>query len=424
MNSLKTLGALVGGVILIAVLYGIAFGGKDGAARFAFDGGDGVRHIVSGDRGDFMLRDGDFSLEASWRGDYELSADGSDIARLDRKLEIKRTDGGVSERAVFENNGGEVERVFYRDGEKQEPGAASDEAVRALLLAFLRASGVKADSRVEILVREGGPGAVLDEMDLLQGDHARQRYIATLTEQAELTPEQLRRLTAVISGMEGDHDIRLAISAVLENEKVSTEDLPLIFETARNIESDYDLRRVIETFAEQDLNGDAIALALELFDEIESDHDLRKAGEAILKEDSLSAEGAALLLSAAAEHVGGDHDLRLLLSDAAPFLARGDNVVDAWLKAFDAIGSNHDMRVALEETSQVDELSDEVVEKLIAATRRIGSDADHRRALAAFADRARSNPDLLAAYRSSAAAIGSDHDREEAFEAIGETGGD
>ena len=424
MNSLKTLAALVGGVIVIAVLYGIAFGGKDGAVHIDFDDGDGVRHIVSGDRGDFMLRDGDFSLESSWRGDYELSADGSDIARLDRKLEIKRADGDVSERAVFENDDGDVERLFYRDGEKQEAGAAADEAVRALLLAFLRASGVKADERVEILMREGGVAAVLDEMDLLQGDHARQRYISTLTEQAELTPEQLRRLAGVISGMEGDHDIRLAISAVLEKEKVSTEDLPLIFETARNIEGDYDLRRVIETFAEQDLNEDAIALALDLFDEIDSDHDLRKAGEAILKQDSLTAQGAALLLSAAAEHVGGDHDLRLLLSDAAPFLARSDQVVDAWLKAFDSIGSDHDMRVALEEASKVDELSDEAAVKLINSTRRIGSDYDHRQALAAFADRARNNPELLAVYRASAGEIGSDHDRDEAFEAIGDVAGD
>jgi uncharacterized protein (DUF779 family) len=424
MNSLKSLAALVGGVIVIAVLYGIAFGGKDAKVSFEFDDGDGVRHIVSGDRGDFMLRDGDFALEASWRGDYELSANGSDIARLDRKLEIKRTDGGVSERAVFENDNGEVDRIFYRDGEKQEPGAGSDEAVRALVLAFLRASGVKADERVEILMKDGGADRVLDEIDLLQGDHARQRYISTFTERAALTSDQLRRLAGVISGMEGDHDIRLAISAILENETVSTDDLPLIIETARNIEGDYDLRRVIETFAEQDLNEEAIELALGLFDEIDGDHDLRKAGEAILKQKSLTADGAALLLSVAAEHVSGDHDMRLLLTDAAPFLAKSDQVVDAWLKAFDSIGSDHDMRVALEAASTVADLSDAAVAKLINATRRIGSDYDHRRALAAFVDRAKENPDLVAAYRASAEEIGSDHDRDGAFKAIGETGGD
>ncbi len=425
MNSLKTLSALVGGALIIAIMYGIAFGDKDNKISFDFEDGEGVRHIVNGDRGDFMLKQGDLTIEASWRGDYALSDAGDDIDQLDRKLEITRKEENeVAERAVFEGGEDGVERTYYRDGEKQSAGTQSDVAARALLLRFLRASGVKADERVAILMREGGADAVLSEMILLQGDHARQRYITTLTKNADLTPEQLHTLVKIISAMEGDHDIRMALEAILENERAGPPDLPLLFEAARNVEGDYDLRRVIENFAEINLDEDSITLALGLFENIDSDHDLRRAGEALLALDAITDANVAQLLSAAADRIDSDHDLRLLLSEAAPRLAGGREVSDAWLLAFSALDSDHDKRIALEEASEVQATTYTTVKALIDATHDIGSDHDRRLALTAFADRARKNPETMAAFRSAARAIGSDYDREQALDAIGESGSD
>lgn len=424
MNSLKTLGAFVVGAIIIAVSYGIAFGGKDTSVNFEFDDGEGVRHVVNGDRGKFILREDDLTIEASWRGDYELNADGSDVSRLERRLEITRKQNGATERAVFENDDEDVERSFYRDGAEQDDGAETDNAVRELLLVFLRASGVKADERVAILMRKGGADAVLEEMTALHGDHARQRYISTLTESAELEPQQLRKLVDIASGMKGDNNIRRALEAIIEHEEISEDVWPSLIAAADKIESDYDLRRLIETVAEQDINAEAVRLALGLFDRIDSDHDLRRAGEALLEQEALTAEGAAALLSAAAARIDSDHDLRLLLSEAAAHMTSSDAVADAWLEGFSSLGSDHDKRLALEEAAEIDALSDAIVMKLLDATHEIGSDHDHRLALALFAERAGKNPELRAAYLSSAQAISSDHDRRQALQAVGETSGE
>ena len=56
MNRLSTLGFLVVGAIVLAAVYGSAFGDRDVSASIDFDAGEGVRHVVNGDRGEFTLR--------------------------------------------------------------------------------------------------------------------------------------------------------------------------------------------------------------------------------------------------------------------------------------------------------------------------------------------------------------------------------
>ena len=280
MNSLKTLGALVVGVILLAAFYAASFNDHMDPAHIESDGGEGVRQIVSGDRGEFSLNQADLKIKASWRGDYELSEDGGDIESLDHKLEISREANGLSERAVFERDGDAVERSYYIDGEKQEDGDAADDGARNLLVAFLGASGAKAEERVAALLREGGPDAVISELGEIYGDHARERYAAVLTEQTDLTPDQLRALVKALKTIESDHDLRQALGAVMENETIGPDEAPLILEAADRIESDYDLRRLIETVAEKPMRADAIALAISLMERLDSDHDLRRASEA------------------------------------------------------------------------------------------------------------------------------------------------
>ena len=420
MNRLSTLGALIGGAIIVSVLYGIAFGDRNVTTSFDVEEGDGIRHIVNGDRGDFSLRRDDLIIKASWRGDYTLNEDGDDIASLEHKLEISRDDGELSERVIFARDGDKVERTYYRDDEKQDNSDETQAAIGNLLSAFLGASGIKAEERVAILLRKGGVNAVLDEMNGTFGDHARRSYTVALTEQVDLSPPEIRALLTALDRVESDHDLRLALSAILENESVSADEMPAFLATAAHIESDYDLRRLIETVADEPMNDASLALAIGLLETIESDHDLRRAGEALLAQDNLSAENAARLLTAAANQLESDHDIRLLLTDSVKFLAQGDIVAKAWLEAFDAISGDHDQRLTLSAAAEVSELSPSVVTSLIDATTSIESDHDQRLALETFADRAADDPVLLTAYKSAADRVGSDQDRRRALEAIGE----
>ncbi|MEO1136732.1 MAG: hypothetical protein AAFW68_08990 [Pseudomonadota bacterium] len=419
MNRLRSLGALVAGAIVLAAIYGVVYSNGSGSAGIAAEHGDGVRHIVSGDRGEFSLRLEDFEITANWRGDYELNSDGDDIASLERKLDIKREKNGVKERVVFDRDGDDVERIYYLDGEEQESGPETQEAIQSVLASFLGASGVKAEERVAILLRNGGPAEVINLIDEVYGDHARQRYTAELTEQADLSTEELSALLEIVKQIEGDHDLRLALSAIVENETIRADQAPLILEAANRIESDYDLRRLIESVADHPLGADALPLAIGLLTHIDSDHDLRRSGEALLEQENLTAENAAQLLETVSNKIESDHDLRLLLSEAGAFLGQDEVSSAAWIRAFGALDSDHDKRIVLAEVAELDDISTDVVIALINATTDIESNHDRRIALESFANRARAEARLRMAYEMSARAMNSQSDRERALAAIG-----
>lgn len=418
MNSLKTLGALVAGAILLAAVIGGVFRDQANMTRIEIDDSEGVRQIVSGDRGEFSLNEDGLKIKASWRGKFELNEDSDDIASLDHKLEITREVDGVLERAVFERDGDGVKRSYSRDDEEADDEQDAARGARTLLDAFLGASGVKAEERVGSLLRKGGPEAVIEAFGGLYGDHARQRYAAELTDQTDLTAAQLSGLLKALKAIQSDHDMRLALGAILENETITPGEAPMILEAAGRIEGDYDLRRLIETVAEKTMSAEAVTLAIGMLERIDSDHDLRRAAEALLDQDAMTPVAAAALIALAADHIDSDHDLRLLLSETIPYLRSGV-AAKAWIGALDAIDSDHDLRFALSEAADEDGVPDDAVLLLIGAAANIDSDNDRRLTLEAFADRAQSSPALLEAYETAARGISSQSDRKRALEAAG-----
>lgn len=421
MQKVRTLAALVIGVVLIAAVYSLAATGRN-ETRLSFDSDEGhiVRHTISGDRGEFVLRDDDRTIKAEWRGDFNLNDLGTDISSLDDRFEIEFEEDGVKERAEFRSEDDGVRRVFFIDGAEQEDDEETNSAVADLLLRFLRASGIKAAERVAALLDQGGPAAALDEIDLLSGDHAKSAYAVALSEKADLAPAELERLAARLETVESDHDLARALIAILEHENITAETAPALIAAAETIDSDHDLRRLIEALAKQRLDDESLDLALELFEELDGDYDMRVAAAAFLERDALNPSQAARLLHVAGRRLDSDHDLRLVLIQAAPFYARDPEAGEAWLEAFDELRSSHDMRLSLEEAAQSGALDAAQWTALIEASEEIDSSHDQRLALEAIAAQMGRDPALVAAFREAAAKIDSNHDRERALEAIGD----
>ncbi|MHA7871833.1 MAG: hypothetical protein ACX939_05735, partial [Hyphococcus sp.] len=195
----------------------------------------------------------------------------------------------------------------------------------------------------------------------------------------------LQSLAQALQTVESDHDLGLALRAVLENETLSEASTPALLTAATSIESDHDLRLLIEAVAERGLDDASFEIAIGLYDRIESDYDLRVSAEALLDESALSPAQAAQVLSIAGKTIDSDHDMRLVLEQAAPMASEA--IRDAWFEAFGALGSDHDRRLALE-------------------------------TLAGYID---NDAALAAAYREAAARIESDRDRRLALEAIDES---
>ena len=421
MQNLRTLQIAVAGAIILSASY--AFAVRDRSVNVSFESGDGssIRHVVNGERGEFRLKDDARTLSARWRGDFDLAATGDGVAALEDMLEIELEEDGAVARAVLEKqsgDSGDIETRYFLDGDEQPAGPATDAAASALVVAFLRASGVKAEARVEALLAAGGPDAVLAEIRDMDNDNAVQRYAVALSKQVEMSDAQVGALAETLQKVESDGEIQQALSAIIENQTVSAALAPLLLDAAKSIEDDHDMRKLLESLAQGPLNAEAADLAIDLYARIEGDYDLRRAAEALLENDALTDAQAARILAAAANRIEGDHDMRLVLSETAPRFSDTAAFTEAWLAGFDAIRSSNDRRLSIEDAAKHDHPA-QAWAALIEGTRAIGSDHDRRLAMQAIAERIDARDETLAAaYRAAAEGIGSDRDRRLALEAL------
>ncbi len=338
---------------------------------------------MRGDASEFSLREGDLALKADWRGKLKLDKDGNGIAFVEDYLEIELQRDGERERLRVEKDGRGVEKTYWRDDEEQEPGKETAAHIDDLVMRFLRAGAFEADMRVEKILEAGGPDAVLTEIDELTSDYAIRRYSAALSKSGALTPVQVDALIEKLGRLEGDHDIAQALAAVAEHQEIGDAAMLTLLSVAGEIGGDYEKRRVLKAIATRPLAGDAAAEAVALLSTIDSNHDIRVSAEALLTYAEFNAAQTAQLIEAVAEEIDSDHDLRLILTKAAPQLGSAV-VAGAWLATLDEIDSDYDKRVALEAAAAMAENDERLRERLREAAQTIDSDYDRERALKAL----------------------------------------
>lgn len=422
MQKLRSLGVVAAAAFIVATVY--AFAVNDNRVDVSLESEDGrsIRHVMSGDEGEFRFRDDDIALTARWRGDFNLGDDGNAIASLQNELEIELEEDETEERAVYEDRRGEIRKRYFRDGEEIEDDTEADAAAKALLIRFLRISGLEAEDRTAALIAQGGTAAAIEEIALLESDIAVRRYVQALSEDHALTEEDLAAIARKLKGVESDQDLRLALNEIFENQSVSPAMAAQLLDTALGVESNHDLRKLLESAASAPIAEDEpLSIALRLYGRIESDHDLRKAGEALLKTEGLSAAGRAQIIAAAASRIESDHDLRLLLERSAESLSDDTAVTTAWLSGFEALQSGRDQRLAVEAAAAGD-LNDDAARMLIERIAAIEDDREKRLALEAVAAIAADAQALSEAYRNAADSIEDERERERARAAL--SGGD
>lgn len=380
--SLRTLMFLAGGAVAAAVTFAVFLGENE--TEFDVDeDGSRIQHTVRGDSSEFSLKEDGLAIKAEWRGEFKLNDAGAGISAVDDFLVIDLKEDGVSERVRFEKDGRKVVAAYWREGEEQEPGAETEARIGDVTLRFLRASAFEADMRVARLLKRGGVEAVLAEIDALKSDYAIRRYAAALSERESLSPDQVSILIEKLSGLSGDHDMARALQIIVEKQGVSGDAMLSLLSLADMIESDYEKRRVLAVVARKPLSPEAADAALALLETVDGAYDYRVAAEALLTGADLNAEAAARLVAVAGDHIDSDHDIRLILTKAAPRLGE-KQVADAWFGAYGEISSDYDRRVALETAATFAGDNEALKTRLRAAAAEISSDYDRERALEAL----------------------------------------
>jgi beta-lactamase regulating signal transducer with metallopeptidase domain len=381
-------------------------------------------------------KDENRDLRVSMRGDLKLTADERSIAALSPLgyLEIAEWKGWSSRRLeVRAAATGDVEEKYFVDG-RQKTFDDSARAWAASIYPFLqRELGIDAEGRVNRILSRRGAAGVLDEVNLIRGDHIKRRYLTLLMQQETLTSDDLHRVAMCVRKLNSDHE---KAEFLLANPQRFASD-PLrasFFQAADSIHSDYDRRRVLIAMLNADGGSpETASLVGRAAKAMHSDHD--KAEVLLAIPAASGADGCAVFkaarsiqsdndksrvlrqagyressqcradLFAVVNSIHSDNDRSAVLRD---LLSRPDLEVETYRNiAISSIGMSSDNDKA---TVLVSLGGAYLGEPFFDAIKTLHSDNDRKRVLKAVIERDAAKPALLHVI-DAASGIASDHDK-------------
>lgn len=310
---------------------------------------------------------GDCDLTIRTIGKVRFASDLSDVQSVppNGSFLLTESDALTTRRIEIRSDAsGRMTRKFTVDGDERPWDDEGRRWLATVLVAFERRTAFTADTRVPSLFREGGVDAVMKEMALLSGDHARRRYFEALfKETPSLSESDTRRALELAGKMDSDFEVAQTLIAIAKTGKIGSGSTAYL-QAVRNIESDFETRRVLTTLVKSaTMDEEAMALLLNVADNIESDFEL-----------------AELLLSVSTRGL------------------TSSNSRDAFFKAVATIESDFERRRVLSSLLKRADNSDEVQARLLQSASEIESDFELASFLVSFAKK---YPDMNAAMRES-----------------------
>lgn len=356
-------------------------------------------------------------IEMSLRGDVAFTEAEDDVAAItgrgEFELSIKR-DGVERSLSVAPGKNGLV-RDYRVDGKKQAFDADARAWLAQALPRLLRETGFQAEARGKRLIARGGADALLDEIDKIQGDHARARYLAVLFGHASLDEARMARAMTSAAAIGSDYELRQALSAGLANPAMTPSGQVHLLEAATQIGSDYELAQLLVQLAKMHgLQGPVLEAWREALAGIGSDYEQRRVLSALLDQEK---PAAARLALESASDIGSDYEARQVLEQAVAMARADAGVRAAWFGILDGIGSDYEQRQAIEALLEAGAVDAALATDVLGALAQIGSDYEVSQALRELAAVMPADDALIERYRAVARRL-SDHERGQAERAL------
>ena len=336
--------------------------------------------------GDWHMQwsDGANRLDVRLRGTVTLTDDLTDVRSLSDggTLTVRDMSTLVPHTVEITDANGAIEHAYFIAGVKRP---WDDEARRFLatqLPILVRRSGLGAESRVKSIFAKKGAAGVLEEVDLLGGDHARRLYLVTLIDVAHLNSAAVQPLLQRAGRlMTSDYDRRQVLEHVAANVTLDRKGAAAYVQAMTTMTSDYDQREALTALTRRQgavADGDTLLPALS---HIRSSYDRRMVLEEILARGPLSADSKKTVL-AAVPGLSSDYDRRQVLTAYLTHFGVEPPVRDEFFTAVRAIKSDYDCaEVLLAAAPGVDAASRPA---FVSAAERIKSSHDQDRVLAAL----------------------------------------
>jgi hypothetical protein len=370
-------------------------------------------HIsVDGDDMTVSVRDSDndISLHLEVNGELRFNEAEDDIAYLAprSRLEIaQELDGVDHELVITSDRDGELTYEYERDDVATPFEDGGREWLAVAIPYIYRATGLQAEERVGWIHENGGPDAVLAEIELIDGDYIQRIYyseLVVLTGTDDALADVYRHAGRQISS---DYELRQLLSALPTRSDLSRDQSSAILEAASQIGSDFELATLLVGIADQLDPHPSIAMAyLDAARSIDSDFEMNKALDALAAVSWIDRVPVDVMFEAS-EDIGSDFELAGFLIDSAELAVRDEASLAAFFAAAETIGSDYEMSRLLQRLALVQDLdADALLGMIELSDSNISSDYEHSQVLMALAPRVEGDPALVRAYERAAERLG------------------
>lgn len=414
--------------------------------------------------------DGNKSWIATWSGDdcsVDLRAIGEIRFNADATDLESISSGGVFE--VNERRGAELRQIrvttgssglqyVYKINGAEQPFDAQAKAWFArFLLTLERTTGFAADTRVPMLLKQGGPTAVLDEINNLQGDYVRGIYFRKLLDQPNLpspvvvriinqagqqikTDYEMARVLMEVSdqyqladetsrsafltaanNLKTDYEHARVLLALLQRPNISKENVRMALDSAATIRTDYEKSRILVTLAGlKSFDENEIATYLKLVAAIHTDYEKSRSLIALMQSHSLSSASVSRILDSAST-IATDYEKSRILGALVGMATFNENQINDYLKVVDSMNTEYERSSSLLKLMEHTRLSPAAVGKLLDATARIRTDYEKSRVLVTVAQKYALEGGLRDKYINTANSIAGEYERKRALSAVQKT---
>ena len=416
---------------------------------------------------DLEDNDGHKKWIASWSGDdcqVDLRAEGEIRFNAEATNLESISSGGYFE--VNERHGAELRHVqvtpsgnglqyeYKVNGTQQQFDQNAREWFSRFLLSLERTTGFAADSRVPMLLKKGGPQAVLDEISNLQTDYVRGLYFRKLLDQPDLPAPIVNRIitqageqiktdyemarvlmevaqkypmkdeasrTAFLTAanhLKTDYEHSRVLITLLKMPNLSKENIRMALGSAATIKTDYEKSRILVTLAEmKSFDESEISTYLKLVPEIHTDYEKSRSLIALMQSHNISNASVSKILEAAST-IHTDYEKSRILMTLAGMSQFDENQIGSYLNVVDSIGADYERSRSLMAVMDKNKLSPAAVTRILDTTSHIHADYEKSRVLLTVANKYSLDGALREKYISAANSIGSEYERNRALAAV------
>lgn len=364
--------------------------------------------------GNMQLSDDDRTVKVRWDGRFGITDDEKSIEWVSRhgSLNIRTKDGDDSRRIRFENEDGELETTYWRNGDKQPLDADGEQWLAGTVQMLVRNTPIDMENRMERYLEQGGTKLALKKFEELETDYVRRVFASEMIEQADLNDKEVERLLKAYQVVKSDYETRLMLSKLLDEDLITKSTLKDVLDLTTSIDSDYELRLtltpLLEAFAFDDKNMERV---LERALSIESDYELRLLLGAAMDAGKLSKANQKRLIEAA-HSISSDYELRLVIGQFADEADMNAEMTRDLLGAIKSIDSDYEKRLALAAVVDEGRMNDSNWMLAIEVAESISGDYEKRLALSQIRSDMPDDDKLQKAFTAAAETISGDYERE------------